>query len=210
MNENASFVIDIPKDIADIKLPDPDLLRFYKNQKSRIIYLDYLIDEDFIQLVGNQIIEYNIEDKGKPVEERKPIVILINSGGGNLETCFAVVGIIEQSKTPVITVNLSSAHSAAGLILLAGHKRYCMPRSQMLIHKGSASGISGNFDEIADSMKSYKKIVDDMINLICDKSKIERKDITKNCKPDWFLPVEQQIALGCVDKVLDSLDDILF
>lgn len=210
MNENASFVIDIPKDIADIKLPDPDLLRFYKNQKSRIIYLDYIIDEDFIQLVGNQIIEYNIEDKGKPVEERKPIVILINSGGGNLETCFAVVGIIEQSKTPVITVNLSSAHSAAGLILLAGHKRYCMPRSQMLIHKGSASGISGNFDEIADSMKSYKKIVDDMINLICDKSKIERKDITKNCKPDWFLSVEQQIALGCVDKVLDSLDDILF
>jgi ATP-dependent Clp protease protease subunit len=208
LNDN-TFVIDIPKDIADIKLPDPDLLRFYKNQKSRIIYLDYIIDEDFIQLVGNQIIEYNIEDKGKPVEERKPIVILINSGGGNLETCFAVVGIIEQSKTPVITVNLSSAHSAAGLILLAGHKRYCMPRSQMLIHKGSASGISGNFDEIADSMKSYKKIVDDMINLICDKSKIERKDITKNCKPDWFLPVEQQIALGCVDKVLDSLDDIL-
>lgn len=210
MNENASFVIDIPKDIADIKLPDPDLLRFYKNQKSRIIYLDYIIDEDFIQLVGNQIIEYNIEDKGKPVEERKPIVILINSGGGNLETCFAVVGIIEQSKTPVITVNLSSAHSAAGLILLAGHKRYCMPRSQMLIHKGSASGISGNFDEIADSMKSYKKIVDDMINLICDKSKIERKDITKNCKPDWFLSVEQQISFGAVDKVLDSLDDILF
>ena len=209
MNENASFVIDIPKDIADIKLPDPDLLRFYKNQKSRIIYLDYIIDEDFIQLVGNQIIEYNIEDKGKPVEERKPIVILINSGGGNLETCFAVVGIIEQSKTPVITVNLSSAHSAAGLILLAGHKRYCMPRSQMLIHKGSASGISGNFDEIADSMKSYKKIVDDMINLICDKSKIERKDITKNCKPDWFLSVEQQISFGAVDKVLDSLDDIL-
>lgn len=208
MNDNA-FVIDIPKEIADIKLPDPDLLRFYKNQKSRIIYLDYIIDEDFIQLVGNQIIEYNIEDKGKPVEERKPIVILINSGGGNLETCFAVVGIIEQSKTPVITVNLSSAHSAAGLILLAGHKRYCMPRSQMLIHKGSASGISGNFDEIADSMKSYKKIVDDMINLICDKSKIERKDITKNCKPDWFLSVEQQISFGAVDKVLDSLDDIL-
>ena len=208
MNDNA-FVIDIPKEIADIKLPDPDLLRFYKNQKSRIIYLDYIIDEDFIQLVGNQIIEYNIEDKGKPVEERKPIVILINSGGGNLETCFAVVGIIEQSKTPVITVNLSSAHSAAGLILLAGHKRYCMPRSQMLIHKGSASGISGNFDEIADSMKSYKKIVDDMINLICDKSKIERKDITKNCKPDWFLSTDQMLSFGAVDKVLESLDDIL-
>lgn len=209
MSEN-TFVIDIPKDIADIKLPDPDLLRIYKNQKQRVIYLDYTIDEDFIQLVGNQIIEYNIEDKGKPVEERKPIVILINSGGGNLETCFAVVGIIEQSKTPVITVNLSSAHSAAGLILLAGHKRYCMPRSQMLIHKGSASGISGNFDEIADSMKSYKKIVDDMINLICDKSKIERKDITKNCKPDWFLSIDQMLGFGCVDKVLDSLDDILF
>ena len=85
-----------------------------------------------------------------------------------------------------------------------------MPRSQMLIHKGSASGISGNFDEIADSMKSYKKIVDDMINLICDKSKIERKDITKNCKPDWFLSTDQMLSFGAIDKVLDSLDDILF
>lgn len=204
------IMLEIPKDVANLKLPDPDLLRIYKCQANRIIYVDYAIDEDFLQLVGNQIIEYNIQDKGKPVEERKPIVILINSGGGNLETCFAVVGIIEQSKTPVITVNLSSAHSAAGLILLAGHKRYCMPRSQMLIHKGSASGISGNFDEIADSMKSYKKIVDDMINLICDKSKIERKDITKNCKPDWFLSTEQMLSFGAVDKVLDSLDDILF
>lgn len=209
MNDN-TFVIDIPKEIADIKLPDPDLLRFYKNQKSRVIYLDYVIDEDFIQLVGNQIIEYNIEDKGKPVEERKPIVILINSGGGNLDTTYAVIGIIERSKTPVYTVNLNSAHSAAGLILLAGHKRYCMPRSQMLIHKGSASGISGSYDEIQESAKSYKKTVDDMINLICEKSSIDRKDITKNCKPDWYLPADAQAKFNCIDKVLDSLDDILF
>ncbi|WP_405375275.1 ATP-dependent Clp protease proteolytic subunit [Pseudobutyrivibrio sp.] len=209
MNENA-LIVSIPSEIADIKLPDPDLLRTYKCQENRIIYVDYIIDEDFLQLVGNQIIEYNIQDKGKPVEERKPIVILINSGGGNLDTANAVVAIIERSVTPVITVNLNSAHSSAGLILLAGHKRYCMPRSQMLIHKGSASGISGNFDEIQDGVKSYKKLVDDMVTLICEKSAIDKKTITNKCKPDWFLDVTQQLSYGCVDKIVDNLDEIIF
>ena len=209
MNEN-TLIVNIPNDIADIKLPDPDLLRTYKCQENRIIYVDYIIDEDFLQLVGNQIIEYNIQDKGKPVEERKPIVILINSGGGNLDTANAVVAIIERSVTPVITVNLNSAHSSAGLILLAGHKRYCMPRSQMLIHKGSASGISGNFDEIQDGVKSYKKLVDDMVTLICEKSAIDKKTIISKCKPDWFLDVSQQLSYGCVDKIVDNLDEIIF
>lgn len=203
------IMLEMPKDVANLKLPDPDLLRIYKCQANRIIYVDYAIDEDFLQLVGNQIIEYNIQDKGKPVEERKPIVILINSGGGSLDTAYAVVAIIERSTTPVITVNLNSAHSAAGLVLLAGHKRYCMPRSQMLIHKGSASGISGNFDEIQDGVKSYKKLVDDMVTLICEKSTIDKKTIASKCKPDWFLDVSQQLSYGCVDKVLNSLDEIL-
>lgn len=203
------IMLEIPREVENLKLPDPDLLRIYKCQANRIIYVDCAIDEDFLQLVGNQIIDYNIQDKGKAVEERKPIVILINSGGGNLDTAYAVVAIIERSTTPVITVNLNSAHSAAGLVLLAGHKRYCMPRSQMLIHKGSASGISGNFDEIQDGVKSYKKVVDDMVALICEKSSIDKKTIASKCKPDWFLDVSQQLSYGCVDKVLNSLDEIL-
>ena len=209
MDENTMLNIVIPKDIADIKLPDPDLLGHYKDIENRLIWIDGDIDECLLQDVGGQILEYNRQDKGIPVEERKKIVILINSGGGVLDSTYATIAIIERSKTPVITVNMSMAHSAAGLILLAGHKRYCMPRSQMLIHSGSASGISGNYEDIQESTKAYKKIVEDMRTYIIEKSKIERSLLMKHSKSDWYLTDEEQINLGCADCELTDIDNIL-
>ena len=209
MDENTMLNIVIPKDIADIKLPDPDLLGHYKDIENRLIWIDGDIDECILQDVGGQILEYNRQDKGIPVEERKKIVILINSGGGVLDSTYATIAIIEKSKTPVITVNMSTAHSAAGLILLAGHKRYCMPRSQMLIHSGSASGISGNFEDIQESTKAYKKVIEDMRAYIVEKSKIDKALLMKKSKSDWYLTVADMLSYGCVDSELTDLDDIL-
>jgi ATP-dependent protease ClpP protease subunit len=84
-----------------------------------------------------------------------------------------------------------------------------MPRSQVLIHSGSASGISGTFEEVQENAKSYKKMIDEMRDLIISKTKIDKTLMKKNQSRDWYLPVEQQVELGCVDEILTSLDDIL-
>ena len=211
MNEDNIRILDItiPQDVADVKLPDPDLLRYYDNIQKRIIYIDTEIDETLLTIVGGQILEYNRQDKGKPIEEREKIVILINSAGGNLSETYATIAIMEQSKTPIITVNLNMAYSAAGLILLAGHKRYCMPRSQMLIHSGSASGISGNYEDIQESTKAYKKMVEDMRAYILEKTTIDKSLLMKKSKTDWYLTVSEQKEYGCIDEVLSDLDEIL-
>ena len=209
MNENQAVSIVIPTEIENLKLPNPDLLGHYKDIENRVIWIDGDIDECVLQDVGGRILEYNREDKGKPIDERKKIVILINSGGGVLDSTYATIAIIEKSKTPVITVNTSMAHSAAGLILLAGHKRYCMPRSQMLIHSGSASGISGNFEDIQESTKAYKKMVEDMRAYIIEKSKIDKALLSKKSKIDWYLTTDDMINLGCADSILSDLDEIL-
>lgn len=213
MNENQAVNILIPTEIENLKLPNPELLGHYKDIdkdiENRVIWIDGDIDECVLQDVGGRILEYNREDKGKQINDRKKIVILINSGGGVLDSTYATIAIIEKSKTPVITVNTSMAHSAAGLILLAGHKRYCMPRSQMLIHSGSASGISGNYEDIQESTKAYKKMVEDMRAYIIEKSKIDKALLTKKSKIDWYLTTDDMINLGCTDSILTDLDDIL-
>jgi ATP-dependent Clp protease protease subunit len=210
MDENVQ-VLDIllPKELDNFKLPSPELLDLYADRKNRVIYVDYDIDESLLRDVGRQIIEYNRIDKGKPVEERAPIVILINSGGGCLDSTYATIAIMETSKTPIITVNLNCAYSAAGLILMAGHKRYCMPRSQVLIHSGSAQGISGNYEDIQESTKSYKKMIEEMREFIVSKTKIDKSLMKKNQSKDWYLPTSEQIELGVVDEVVTDLDSIL-
>ena len=210
MDENVQ-VLDIllPKELDNFKLPSPELLDLYADRKNRVIYVDYDIDESLLRDVGRQIIEYNRIDKGKPVEERAPIVILINSGGGCLDSTYATIAIMETSKTPIITVNMNCAYSAAGLILMAGHKRYCMPRSQVLIHSGSAQGISGNYEDIQESTKSYKKMIEEMREFIVSRTKIDKSLMKKNQSKDWYLPTSEQIELGVVDEVVTDLDSIL-
>lgn len=211
MEENVKVLdIMIPDEVENLKLPNPELVNYYKDCDNRMIYIDFEIDETLLRDIGRQIIEYNRIDYGAPVEFRKPIVILINSGGGCLDSTYATIAIMEMSKTPIITVNMNSAYSAAGLLLMAGHKRYCMPRSQVLIHSGSASGISGNYEDIQESTKSYKKMVEEMREFIVSKTKIDKALMKKNQSKDWYLDTTSQVELGCVDAVLSSLDDILW
>ena len=208
MGENIIDLI-IPKDVADLKLPAPELVDLYTDRDNRVIYVDYDIDESLLRDVGRQIMEYNRADKGKPTNERKPIVMLINSGGGCLDSTYATIAIMESSKTPIITVNMNCAYSAAGLLLMAGHKRYCMPRSQVLIHSGSAQGIGGDYESVQESTKSYKKMVEEMRDFIVSKTKIEKPLMKKNQSRDWYLCSQEQLELGCVDEMLTDLDNIL-
>ena len=208
MGENIIDLI-IPKDVADLKLPAPELVDLYTDRDNRVIYVDYDIDESLLRDVGRQIMEYNRADKGKPTNERKPIVMLINSGGGCLDSTYATIAIMENSKTPIITVNMNCAYSAAGLLLMAGHKRYCMPRSQVLIHSGSAQGIGGDYESVQESTKSYKKMVEEMRDFIVSKTKIEKPLMKKNQSRDWYLCSQEQLELGCVDEMLTDLDNIL-
>lgn len=208
MDEN-TMLLEIPTELENLKLPNPMLLDTYTDRKNRLIFIDYDIGDTLLREVGRQIIEYNREDKGKPADERTPIVILINSGGGCLDSTYATIAIMETSKTPIITVNMNCAYSAAGLILMAGHKRYCMPRSQALIHSGSAQGISGNYEDIQESTKSYKKMVEEMREFIISKTKIDKALMKKNQSRDWYLPTSEQIDLGVVDEIITDLDSIL-
>ena len=210
MGEELRIVdVIVPKDVADMKLPAPELVDYYNDMHNRVIYVDYDIDNTLMREVGRQILEYNRVDKGKPSNERTPIVILINSCDGDLSSTYATIAIMETSITPIITVNMNEAYSAAGLLLMAGHKRYCMPRSQILIHSGSAQGIGGNYEDIQESTKSYKKMVEEMREFIVSKTNIDKALMKKNQSRDWYLDTSEQINLGCVDEVLADLDNIL-
>lgn len=210
MGEELRIVdVIVPKDVADMKLPAPELVDYYNDMHNRVIYVDYDIDNTLMREVGRQILEYNRVDKGKPSNERTPIVMLINSCGGDLSATYATIAIMETSITPIITVNMNEAYSAAGLLLMAGHKRYCMPRSQILIHSGSAQGIGGNYEDIQESTKSYKKMVEEMREFIVSKTSIDKALMKKNQSRDWYLDTSEQINLGCVDEVLADLDSIL-
>ena len=100
------------------------------------------------------------------------------------------------------------AMSAGLLIMLASKERYCLKRSQALIHQGSGA-LQGSYSEIEENQKSYKKMVDDMGIYIMSKTKIDQKLFNKNKSKDWYLSDREQVELGIANKIVTSLDEIL-
>ena len=172
MEENLQVLdIIIPEEVADMKLPSPDLVRYYKDYDDRNISIDFDIDDSLFD-VTKQILEYNRKDRDIPVEKRKPINIYIMSFGGELYPAYALISTILASKTPVNTINMGVAMSAGLLILLAGHKRYAMKYSTAMIHQGSG-GAQGTFSEMEEQQKNYRKLIDSMRDYILERTKID-------------------------------------
>lgn len=52
-------------------------------------------------------------------------------------------------------------------------------------------------------------MVEEMRELIISKTKIDKNLMKKNQSRDWYLSVDQQLELGCVDEILTDLDLII-
>lgn len=207
-------IVIVPKDVENLKLPDPDLVQYYKDIDERIIYLEGSIggetdpNEDNSIGIVKRIMQYNREDKLIDPEDRKPIKIFIDSGGGDAYGTVTLVNTILMSKTPVYTINLRDALSAAGYVFISGHKRFAFPGSTVLIHSGSI-GYSGDKDKVDAMRKHYDKITKTLDDLILIKTKINAKTLRTKSSREWFMGVDDMIKNGVADQAVTSLEEIL-
>jgi ATP-dependent Clp protease protease subunit len=199
--------IMIPQNLENLQLPSPELLTYYRNLEDRVIWIDYGVDETILE-VSKLIMYFNKEDKDIPVEQRKPIKLLLYSYGGDGQACFSLLDVIALSKTPVYTINMGVAMSAGLLILLAGHKRFCLKNSTALAHSGSG-GASGTYEQTEAQMKDYKRFVDTMRNYIIERTNIDAKTLNKYKSKEWYLYSEDQVKFGIVNEIIDDIDKIL-
>lgn len=204
------MLLAIPESVENMQLPSPELLGYYRDEQNRVLWVEGEISDVSFSLfeLSKLILNYNKEDKDIPVEQRKPIKIFINSPGGDLESTLAFIGLINISKTPIWTINTCWAASAAGLILMAGHKRFALPNTTCLIHSGSGQ-LGGSYEQTTEQMKNYKYLVDTMRDFIIDKTKIDPKLFKKNSQKDWYIYTDEMLNLGIVDEIVSDLD-ILF
>lgn len=201
------LMVAIPDNLETMRLPDPGYVNFWKLYNNRMIYIDTEIDDNALELQKN-ILCFNLEDKGKPIEERQPIKILINSPGGYLAEVMSLASTFRLSKTPIWTYNIGASYSGACILLVAGHKRFALPYSFALFHSGSG-GISGTFEQTQEAQKQYKKQVDDMNNFFLQHTTVEEKVFKRNKSKDWYFSADEQIKFGLVDEIITSIDDIV-
>lgn len=194
-------------EVPDATLPDPTMINYYMFEKDRRIFLESDVSFQIMEMI-KLIMRWNKEDKDVPVEQRKPITIYIMSDGGYMSYMWAMLDAMLTSQTPIITVNLGVAASAASLIFLAGSKRYMMPTSTVIIHQGSTE-VGGDASKVMDTIKNYDKEVAKMEKFILSRTQIPQRIMSKRRKDDWYIDAATCLEYGVCHKIVESMDEII-
>jgi ATP-dependent Clp protease protease subunit len=200
------ILVGMPSEVANLQLPDPNLRDYYRDEKDRIFWLDDSVADRAQDLI-KMIIRCNKEDKGKQVEERKPIKIFIDSPGGDVTFMWAIIKMIEMSKTPVWTINYCTAYSAAAEILASGHVRLAFPGSHVMIHLGSCAYM-GDAANVEATKKYFDALSKKTVDHLLERTKIEPKMFKKKTMTDWFLDEDEALKNGVVDRIITDFDEI--
>ncbi len=187
------------------ELKDIECVSATKDTLDRIMILGE-IDNIISESVTHLIRFWNKADEGIPVEERKPIKLLIDSYGGSLTGGLMMADAIRLSKTPVHTINIGCAYSAGLLVFMTGHRRFCYPSASFLFHEG-ATTTDGYID--AGKFRNYASFYDQLI-LRLKKYFLECTNITEELyqekkNDDWWFFAEEAIENGFCDEILEEL-----
>lgn len=202
LNDEQTYVTTMP------------LNELYDNEDDifRNIYLNCDIDDEIIDTAVYRILRYNRYDKGLKDEERMPIKIFINTGGGSVAAGFTLIDTILNSKTPIHTINLGNAYSMGLLIFIAGQKRITMPSSTFLLHDGSIC-VSDSYSKTKDfSDFEFKNRAKRTKDYVLKQTKIPTKKYERNLRREWYMDAIESKQLGVSTHIIGidcDLDNIL-
>ena len=135
--------------------------------------------------------------------KRKPIKIMIDSYGGYIYQCLGLIGIMEDSKTPIHTYATGAAMSCGFIILISGHKRFGYRHSTPMYHQVS-TGFLGKTQDMEESYIETKRLQKKFEELTLEKttiSKAKLKEILKT-KKDWYMDANEALSAGVIDEIV--------
>jgi ATP-dependent Clp protease protease subunit len=204
-NDQPMFSVAIPPQAENLHLPDPSLLNYYKDTERRLFWLVGAVDASLYELVQH-IINCNYEDRDIPVEQRKPIRLVIASPGGSLEIEQTLVAIMEASKTPVWCIAIGMCASAASMIYLAGHKRFATRNAYWMLHQGGCDNLEGSYQQIMSFMQKYQMDIEEMAEFYKSHTSYPAEIIEKNLvEGDWYISIDEALENGICHEVITDL-----
>lgn len=178
----------------------------------RRLYLNEEIDELSTHRIIYHILRYNRQDRGKPKNQRDPIVLYINSPGGSVSDGYGLVDAICASETPVYTVNTGMCASMALLIFLAGEKRYTFAHGEFLLHEMTI-GDDGHISKIKDRLEFVvDKVSRTIKEYVLLRTNLDEQVYDAKSRVEWWFLPEEAKRIGAADFVVGkdcTMSDIL-
>lgn len=188
-----------------------DGLFYLRDLKQRKLFLNEDVSSFSVAEIVKHIMQFNAEDRLIPVEERTPILLYVTSNGGEVDSGFELIDVIQSSKTPVYTINLGYQYSMGFLIGLAGHKRFAMPTAKYLMHDGS-NFVFNSGAKAQDQMRFQQRVEGRIKQYVLSRSNVTSEEYDSNLRVEWYLFADEAKEKGFVDCIIGidcELDEII-
>lgn len=210
--EKGYFDIDIDfNDVMNQCYGGIDDAFYLKDLKNRKLFINDEISQLSISMIVKYILQYNAEDRGKAVKDRKPILLYLVSEGGEVDAGFELIDAIKSSITPVYTINLGYWYSMGFLIGITGHKRYAMPNAKFLIHDG-ADFIYNSSAKAQDQMEFNIRVGERIKRLVLEESDISEDEYDSKKRVEWYMFSDEAKERGFIDCIIGidcQIDEIV-
>ena len=133
-----------------------------------------------------------------------PLLVEINSPGGNVWDGLSIYNQLRGRKAPVTTRVVGIAASIASIIALAGDRVEMAEASLMMIHdpSGMASGTSEDMRKMADALDQHAQV---LVGVYAKKTGRSPESIRAAMKSETWFTTAEAVAFGLVDKPIKQL-----
>ena len=166
----------------------------------RNILISEEIDSGSVKIVINKIMDINYDDDLKEQDYkdwiREPIMLFINSNGGNAYDAFALADIIKTSKTPIYTIAIGWCMSGGLLIFMEGKKRFVGENATLMFHDVTG-WVNDKTEGIKQELEESKRLSKMYCNIITNNSLVRQETLDDYItrKAEWFISAEEAINL---------------
>ena len=167
--------------------------------RQRIVMLGTPINDTVANLIVAQLLHLDSEDPSAP------IVMYINSPGGQVYAGMAIYDTMQQVKAPVSTVAVGFTASFGTVLLTAGEKgmRYALPNATIHMHQ-PLGGAQGQASDIEIQAKEILRLRSDLNDILSYHTGQTVATIEKDTDRDLYMSAKQAKEYGLIDEMLQN------
>jgi len=142
----------------------------------------------------------------------KPILFVINSPGGSVDSGFAIWDQIKMLTSPVTTLVTGLAASMGSILSLcaAPGRRFATQNARIMIHQPSISAvIRGQATDLEIHAKEILKTRQALVEVYVKATGKDAKVIDRAIDRDTWMSAQEALEFGLLDQVVSSYKDLI-
>jgi ATP-dependent Clp protease protease subunit len=170
---------------------------------ARTILLTGEINDKQARSVSAQLLAYSaVSDK--------PILLIISSPGGHVESGDMIHDMIKFVKAPVRVLGSGWVASAGALIYSAGKKenRLALPNTRFLLHE-PRGGVGGQASDVEIQAREIIKMRERLNRIFAEATGQPYERIKKDTDRDYWMSAKEALEYGLVGRIVTSWQEAI-